>query len=209
MSLQVIVPAYGDDPLRLRNLGAVLNHLTREDLDASSFVLPDDIASPGAARNLSARMTYSGIVVFNDADSIVPGNQIRHAARLASIAPGLVFAYDLYCRVGKNTTALYARKPDFPLAAERVIHSSGSMGCVAIRRECFDALGGFDEAYVGWGYEDLDFARRAGARWPLRRVSGPLFHLWHGERREDDSPLDSDEAQAVANAELFASRPAR
>ncbi len=205
----VIVPAYGDDPLRLRNLGAVLNHLTREDLDASSFVLPDDIASPGAARNLSARMTGSEVLVFNDADSIVSGNQIREASRLASIAPGLVFAYDLYVRASRRASVQYAADPDFPLGAERVIHSSGSMGCVAIQRECFDALGGFDEAYVGWGYEDLDFARRAGARWPLRRVTGPLFHLWHGERREDDSPVDSDAAQAVANAELFASRPAR
>jgi len=54
------------------------------------------------------------------------------------------------------------------------------------------------EAYEGWGYEDIDFARRCAALWPLRRVSGRSTSLAR-RRRSDDSPLDSDTAQVRAN----------
>lgn len=90
-------------------------------------------------------------------------------------------------------------QPHWPVP-EREILNAPSMGCAAISLECFRGVGGFDEQYVGWGYEDVDFASRCAERWPLRRVPGPAFHLWHGERDPlTDAPDDADMAQVFEN----------
>lgn len=165
--------------------------------------------SPGQARNNGALIIAPSIdpIVFNDADSICPLKQIDEALRLAEEAPGLVFAYDLYCRLSPKATGKYLVDPPedlFELPVEWTMPNSGSMACVAISRACFEEVGGFDETYVGWGYEDLDFAQRCNKLWPNRRVTGPVYHLWHGERNADDSPADSDPAQVAANLERWA-----
>ena len=84
-----------------------------------------------------------------------------------------------------------------------MIHEAPSHGCVAIRRVCFLEVG-YDEAYEGWGPEDQDFNRRAP--WPVRRVTGELEHLWHGERRVDDSPLDTPAEAVAANWDRLSGR---
>ena len=73
----------------------------------------------------------------------------------------------------------------------------------AISRECWDQLGGYDEAYVGWGMEDRDLNRRAEELWPTRRVPGELIHMWHGDRRPDDSDLDTPPDLVKANWRRF------
>jgi hypothetical protein len=195
----VIVPFYDLSPQRKLNLDLVLLHLvSRADLDPISAA---GGVSPGDARNRSVKITTGPILLFNDADSICPPDQIREAIRLAGEEPGLVFAYDLYLRLQKDAVhegaISYGR-------VEREIFNSGSMACVAISRECFERVGGFNESYVGWGYEDLDFARRCDELWPIRRVPGPVYHLWHGDRRDDGSPEDSDPGQVRANQARWA-----
>jgi len=150
--------------------------------------------SPGRARNYGARRLLwdADPVVFVDADTIVPPDQIASAIRLAREAPGLVYGYTLYLR----------QRPG-RLGYEDEFMAPPSMGCVAISRESFELVGGFDERFVGWGYEDVEFAQRCAERWPLRRVDGVATHLWHGSRRDDDSPLDADADDVAANLELF------
>lgn len=143
--------------------------------------------SPGAARNEGARITSGDVIVFNDADTLVPPDSIRAAVELAQTVPGLVYGYTLYVRLDREGKV------------ERELWAPPSMGSAAISRVCFEEVGGFDEAYEGWGYEDCDFAERCARLWKTRRVDGPAEHLWHGDRREDDSPEDSDPAQVDEN----------
>lgn len=142
--------------------------------------------SPGAARNRGAELAYGPVLIFNDADTLVPGEQIREAAMLALEAPGLVYGYRLYMRKGE------------PVSNGFELFDPPSAGCIAIRRDCYEQLGGFAE-WEGWGYEDCDFAKRAAALWPIRRVEGVATHLWHGDRNADDSPADSDPELVAAN----------
>lgn len=50
-----------------------------------------------------------------------------------------------------------------------------------VTRELWDAVGGFDEDFVGWGYEDI----AARVAWEtvsgveMFKIPGVLFHLWH------------------------------
>lgn len=57
---------------------------------------------------------------------------------------------------------------------------------VAVSRGLWEAIGGFDELFVGWGWEDVAFwnaAATLGGAEPAR-VVGRLWHLWHPRSTE-------------------------
>lgn len=64
----------------------------------------------------------------------------------------------------------------------------------AVRWKCFESINGYDERFVGYGYDDDDLARRlyaSGARVAVRVDSIQAFHLWHPTRapkRATDAP---------------------
>ncbi len=67
----------------------------------------------------------------------------------------------------------------------------GARTCnLALWREDFMAVNGFDEAYAGWGHEDADLAVRLIRRGVQRkdgRFATAVMHLWH--RENDRSQL--------------------
>jgi glycosyltransferase involved in cell wall biosynthesis len=72
----------------------------------------------------------------------------------------------------------------------------GAQTCnFAVARSDLDRVDGFDNTFVGWGYEDSDLAirlMRAGVRRKDGRFATGVFHLWH--------PWN-DRAQVSANRE--------
>jgi glycosyltransferase involved in cell wall biosynthesis len=60
---------------------------------------------------------------------------------------------------------------------------TGAKTCnLAVWREDLLAVNGFDEDFVGWGYEDSDLVQRllnAGRRRRASRWAVPVLHLWH------------------------------
>lgn len=68
---------------------------------------------------------------------------------------------------------------------------------LGIWKKDFFAVNGFDESFVGWGYEDSDLAIRL-IRSGILRKSGkfmvPVIHLWH---------LNNDRSQEKANIKLL------
>lgn len=71
-------------------------------------------------------------------------------------------------------------------------------------REAIDAVGGFDERYTGWGYEDSDLVVRL-TRHGLHIRRGPadtaVLHLWH-----PDSPRDNADRNRALLEETRRSR---
>lgn len=68
---------------------------------------------------------------------------------------------------------------------------------VAIWREDFERVNGFDEDFQGWGYEDSDLAvrlLRSGCRIKNGRFAALVYHLWHRE---------NDRAQQAENWQRF------
>lgn len=60
-------------------------------------------------------------------------------------------------------------------------------GVLAVRREVWDYIGGMDEGFTGWGYEDsaLVLALQTLAPAPHPGQLTPLFELWHPEDARD------------------------
>jgi hypothetical protein len=55
------------------------------------------------------------------------------------------------------------------------------VGPIAFTRKAFEAVGGFDERYEGWAFEDVDFWHRLGLTLgpQLRCSDRPLRQYWH------------------------------
>jgi hypothetical protein len=127
------------------------------------------------------------VLLFNDADSLVLTERIREAVELAVAAPGIVFAFTCYVRLNEDGSV------------DVRFEYAGSQGVAAIRWECYQQAGGYDPKFEAWGYEDLAFGLVCEALWPVRRVQGNLYHLWHPPR--DNRAEDAD--RIAANLALY------
>lgn len=117
------------------------------------------------------------VALVCDADCWVSEVQQAEALRQATDTGRMVLAFDDYRYLSEDGTRrlLDGYTGDW---AGLVAWSDPGLGQspFAIRRDLWDRLGGFDEEFVGWGCEDVAFARRCGE---IDRVPGSLYHLWH------------------------------
>lgn len=185
--IHVVVPFESDDPHRLKALDFVRRHYAR------CFPWPVSIGFPqpterysratainNLVRELPAHFT---LVVLNDADSLVPPQQIQKAVLLAKQQPGIVRAYTHYKRVSRRYTEDAKDPADILNAPQSVIEweqdNAVSHGCLAMQRESFDAVGGYDPRFFNY-MDDCAFDLVMSCFWPqFGRVSGPLYHMWH------------------------------
>src|SRR5713101_8273274 len=153
---------------------------------------PVDPALPycrSAAFNAGAAIARGGILVLHDNDLLVPA---RYGAEIAA-------------RVGEGWRFVDPKRFVFYVSEEdtRALLSGGAVstdvvtrvtqnlhgGSVAATTKAFFDIGGFDEEFVGWGGEDLEFWERAVAD---GRAYGygylPLVHLWHPAQQGKEQP---------------------
>ena len=87
----------------------------------------------------------------------------------------------------------------------------GAKTCnLAAWRSDFLAINGFDEDFIGWGYEDSDFVQRllnAGRQRRTTRWAVPVLHLWH--RAQDRSRERANYARLEQTIASGASRASR
>jgi hypothetical protein len=51
--------------------------------------------------------------------------------------------------------------------------------CIIMPRSAWDTIGGFDERFEGWGFEDMAFQSAAVGLVGHDRMAGAVYHLWH------------------------------
>lgn len=70
-------------------------------------------------------------------------------------------------------------------------------GLLVVHRRAWDAVGGYDERFVGWGHEDsaLHTTLLAEAHWD--RIEGQAWHLYHA-RDKTNTP------ERMANRQMMA-----
>lgn len=198
----------GLDPRRAANLARVRNWWHRSPWPVH---IVDDGRSGDRQFNRSAAYNRgwrladrygADVVVYTEADMLIPHEQIQAAVDAAHDAPGLVVPFTTYCYLEDSTTAL-VRGGIHPSAVEpgSTMDDGASMGAVnVVSLASLDAVGGWDEGFEGNWYDDnameRAFAVCCGTR---RHIAGPAWHLFHLPGWTGNHLTDADRAATEAN----------
>lgn len=142
------------------------------------------------------RPRWEAAVVL-DGDTIVASAQIAGAVALAEGTGAIAFGFHRYAALDEAGTrkVLDGFDGDWePFVAYEFEDTASS--CVVVTRGLWDAVGGFDAGFVGWGFEDVAFSLACQAiAGPRHRHAGTAWHLWH-----PPAPHAADERSPVYKA---------
>lgn len=183
---------------------AAWRHVRRMWADRGLLVMPADDAGDPFSRSCSINLAHDmvaasldpDVYLIADADVIVSERQAIDAIDQAAADPGLVVAFDRYCYLTElgTTMALDGERRQWWKHLQFVLNLTVS-SCVAVSRETWDTVGGFDPRFRAWGSEDVAFevacATLAG---PTRWVHGDAHHLYHPT--EENRPATNPEMLA-------------
>lgn len=198
----------GLDPRRAANLDAVLRWW-----DGSPWPVHvvddgrtgDEQFNRSAAYNRGieiANAADADVIVYTEADMLIPWAQVASAVSTAEQQAGLVVPFSEYrylSDVDSPTVRQTLRPRD--MTPESVMGNASSMGAVnVVSMASLAAVGCWDEAFEGNWYDDnameRAFAVCCGER---RHISGPAWHLFHLPGWAGDHLTDADRAATEAN----------
>jgi predicted glycosyltransferase involved in capsule biosynthesis len=155
-------------------------------------IYADDGSEPfsrSGSKNLGASVVSDSVVMFLDADTIIPHEQIDAAIALARQGY-LVYPFTEYHSLSpKSTKSIFRGDVAFPTP----LHSLWAIGwatggAMAIPKDLFYEIGAYDEGFIDWGMEDaaiLIMAKKAGIE--VKKIEGNCYHLWHPREEENEN----------------------
>ena len=159
----------------------------------------DGLFNRSAAVNRAARLAGDwDVAVIIDSDVICDPNRVKEAVGIARESGSMVLPhsvrYDLSPRASLEVragdpNALFAATPRWRRAHVAHVYAAENghpsvSSVVVVPRRLWDEVGGFDEAFRGWGYEDTAFAAACETFGGIVRMEGEVWHLYHPTARE-------------------------
>lgn len=180
---EVIISDYG-------SIDPQANKALAEELECAYVYTPAEVWSRSRALNAGFAISSGELLVSTDADMVFSPESFERIVETARKQPKAAFF--LQCRdlpEGMDDEWV----ADHPGAWEELEQRSrlrprwGMGGMMAISREGFFEIRGFDERFHTYGGEDLDFAQRARrAGFKTVWVNEPgvrMYHMWHPPTR--------------------------
>jgi hypothetical protein len=183
--IRFLVPRRSDGGVRDTLWDHCRRHWSRScpDIPIHEGASPEGPFNRAAAINDAARGDWAVGVVL-DADVLGPPEQVYAAVERACATGRATLAFDRFVGLNQQMTHRVLDGYQGPWEPGARYHSKvHESSIVAIPRALWDAGGGFDERFVGWGQEDVAFiqtCRILGGG--IERVPGVVFHLEHGLR---------------------------
>jgi predicted glycosyltransferase involved in capsule biosynthesis len=164
----------------------------------------DDEFKKSYSYNVGANSTNGDVLCFWDVDVLIEAVCISTSYDSISVwkTHDHVYPYDgTFVDVKKNYFCEFLDNYDFDKLKNElqsfdlgyfngnvhVISTNSPGGCNLISREAFNRIGGYDERFVGWGFEDTDFRDRS---MKINRVKyqsdNVLWHLEHTTHNDQD-----------------------
>lgn len=125
------------------------------------------------------------VAVIIDSDVICNADRVKEAVEIAHETGTMVLPHSV--RKDLNPRGSLLIRQGFDGSWERHVgrqysaengHPSVS-SVVVVPRRLWDTIGGFDEAFRGWGFEDTAFAACAETFGGITRMDGEVWHFWH------------------------------
>jgi len=133
------------------------------------------------ALNAGARQAKGKLLVLHDNDFLAP--QVYASELMKEFSRGsevINLKRFIFYLSKKGTECIIAgNRLIIKDAPERIVQNLEAGGSVAVSRDAYFAIGGFDESFIGWGGEDNEFWDRAQTRKVCPYGYLPLVHLWH------------------------------
>lgn len=142
------------------------------------------------AYNIAARHATGDILVFQDGDVCAPMDYGAELARVilqegyeaASIQRFLFYLDE------PSTHAIYWKGVVPKNLTPTCVLQNWKGGTIALAREAFLSMGGFDEGFVNWGGEDDEFFDRCSIKRHTRFGYLPFVHLYHPPQSDRRAP---------------------
>jgi GT2 family glycosyltransferase len=151
----------------------------------------DEVWSRSRALNAGVAESSGDLLVSTDADMLFSPHAFERICEIFENDPGS--AYFLQCRdlpEGMDDEVVDGMPGEWDHfeRVSRLRPRWGMGGMMAISREGFAKIRGFDERLHTYGGEDIDFARRAGrAGYRTNWIEDPkvrMYHIWHPPTRK-------------------------
>lgn len=136
------------------------------------------------AFNQGAREAQGRVLIFHDGDIVCPSGYAQAVTDClgqygAASIQRFLFNLNRTATLKLFETRCWPEK----IHPER-IRQNWEGGTIAVKRDAFFKLGGYDEAFVGWGGEDNEFFDRCSDAGHLRYGYLPFVHLWHAPQSD-------------------------
>lgn len=194
MDLSVLIPYGGDEEWRDRNFNWLLRRYG--DLLPGAQIVIGSSEEPfnrGEARNRAFSQCSADTLLIADADTLFHVDQIEAAIQMLKWRRTWVIPYTWYYNLSREVTNSILNldptetimEPTSPASYEHKVESWA--GLLVMSRIAFETVGGYDERFQGWGYEDNAFRLAMDTLWGQHeRVAwGYCLHLWHPAAEED------------------------
>ncbi|WP_051633787.1 glycosyltransferase family 2 protein [Bacillus sp. UNC41MFS5] len=148
------------------------------------------------AVNMAAKKATRDIFVILDADIVVTREIIEESIKLLDKAAWVVPFTKIYDVPYELTRNLLKTEPTGPIDINKEKCNkvnwlyNGFAGKInIIPRKNFEAVGGFDERFIGWGGEDDAFSHAVNTICGyFVNYKGSIFHLWHPSSSYHSNP---------------------
>jgi predicted glycosyltransferase involved in capsule biosynthesis len=184
--ISFLIPFRSNDPHRKRSFKYIYEYLVREWPDDEVLVAnnPDEDFRIARSRNMAASAATGDVLVFVDADTWTPRDQMQEAIDYVFRTEAWALPYDTYFSLTEEATEDFY-SGQFQLEFEYAFPTRENpdpavAGAVAVSRLAFETVHGYDDRYIGWGEEDRAFVYALETLAPQGvRICGAVYHLWH------------------------------
>lgn len=157
------------------------------------------------AVNSAAKRATRDIFVIADADVIYDPEIIVKAVRLLKEAAWVVPFTEIFNIEKSGTKRLFQESPKWPIDVKpeeckkaNWIYEGFAGKLLVIPKENFEAVGGFDERFIGWGGEDDAFSHAVRTICGKNvKIEGEVYHLWHPSSSYQTNPHGKENAELL------------
>jgi GT2 family glycosyltransferase len=130
--------------------------------------------------NVGARAAEGRLLIFHDNDTCAPEDYGRELLRLYKQGCKAMRLQRFVFHLSKATTAALLKDQKIAASPSLVAITENEQGrTIAVDRDSFFNIGGFDEMFIGWGGEDNEFFERCQTLHSYPYMYLPFVHLFH------------------------------